>query len=126
MKISTTHSNDSRSTFKRFARIATALAFGGLLCAFPLSSALAAHHGGGGHGGGHGGYHGGYHGGDHHWGGGHWDGHHWGGGYYAPGPDYYVAPEPYAYYGPGPCYGPYYDYNCGPPPGEGMGLFFGL
>ena len=22
---------------------------------------------------------------------------HWGGGYYAPGPDYYVAPEPYVY-----------------------------
>ncbi len=122
MKTSNTHKNDSRSMFKRFARIATALAFGGLLCTFPVGSALAAHHGGG-HGGGHAGYHGGgYHGGGYHGG---WHGGHWGGGYYAPGPDFYVAPEPYGYYGPGPCYGPYYDYNCGPPPPSGLSLFFG-
>jgi hypothetical protein len=125
MKTLTTHNNDSRSTFKRFARIAMALAFGGLLCTFTASSALAAHHGDD-HGRGH---HGGYHGdGDHHGDRdrGHWDGDHWGGGYYAPGPDYYVAPEPYAYYGPGPCDGPEYDYNCGPPPPSGVSLFFGL
>ena len=53
---------------------------------------------------------------------------HWGGGYYAPGPDIYVAPEPYAYGygGPAPCYGPYYEEDCGPPPPSGVSLFFGL
>ena len=70
-------------------------------------TALAARHGDGGHGGYHGGYHGGSHGGYH----GGYHGGHWGGGYYAPGPDIYVAPEPYAYGygGPAPCYGPYYE-----------------
>jgi hypothetical protein len=118
MKTSTTGNNESRSRFKKLGKIATALAFGGLLCALPVSSALADHHGGG-----HGGYHGGhaYHGGGHYYHGGHW-----GGGYYAPGPDYYVAPEPYGYYGPGPCYGPDGEYDCGPAPAPGVNLFFGL
>ncbi|MGA7873274.1 MAG: hypothetical protein WCA22_20485 [Candidatus Binatus sp.] len=112
MRTSTTHSNDSRSLFTRFGKIATALAFGGLLCTFPVGSAWAArHHGGGGHRAYHGG---GYHGG--------WRGHYWGWGpnyYYTPGPDYYVAPEPYAYYPPEPGY--YY-----PEPSEGLNLFFHL
>ncbi|MFZ2064002.1 MAG: hypothetical protein WAU82_23540, partial [Candidatus Binatus sp.] len=89
MRTSITHRKDSRSMLKRFTRIATAIAFGGLLCAFPVGSAHAAHHGGG-HDGGHGGgYHGGYHGGHGGW------GHHgdWGG-YYG-GPDYYAGPDYY-------------------------------
>jgi hypothetical protein len=117
MNNSIEHGNESRSIFRRFARSATALAFGGLLlCALPVSSALAARHGGG-HGGG---YHGGYHGGHGGW---HGHGGGWGGYYGGPayGPDYYVAPEPYAYYPPGPEYGP--DYY---PPSEGMNLFFHL
>ena len=118
MKTSTKHSKDSRSIFARFGKIATALAFGGLLCMFPMTSVLAADHHGGGHGGG---AHHAYHGGGHRGG---WGGGHWGGGYYAPGPDYYVAPEPYAYYGPEPYYGPGYDY--GPPPPSGFSRFFGL
>src|SRR5271167_1772337 len=127
MKNSTTPKKDSRSMFARFGKITAALAFGGMLCAFPMSSARAAyHHGGGGRG--HA-VHGGYHGGGYHGGG------HWGGGYYAPGPDYYVAPEPYVYVpAPGPCYspgyeGPYYGpdyYYCSPPPPPGISLFFGL
>jgi hypothetical protein len=118
MKNSTTPKKDSRSMFARFGKITAALAFGGMLCAFPMSSARAAyHHGGGGRG--HA-VHGGYHGGGYHGGG------HWGGGYYAPGPDYYVAPEPYAYSGPGPCYGPDGEYDCGEPPPSGINLFFGL
>lgn len=121
MKTSTTDSKDSRSTFKRFARIATALAFGGMLCTFPLTSAYAARHNGGHVGGGHVG-HGGYRG-DYHRG---WDHHGWGG-YYG-GPDYYAAPdyyydypEPYAYYPSGPEYGP--DYYDAP---DGINLFFHL
>jgi len=55
-----------------------------------------------------------------------WRGGHWGGGYYAPGPEYYVAPEPYSYHVPGPCYGPYDESDCGPPPPSGISLFFGL
>ncbi|MGO9454911.1 MAG: hypothetical protein ACLQDV_28260 [Candidatus Binataceae bacterium] len=100
MKTSTTHSRDSRSLCRRFARLATAIAFGGLLCTFPVHSAWAAHHHGGG---GHHAYHGGYHGG-------------WGWGpdyYYTPAPDYYVAPEPYEYSG--------LEY---PEPSEGVNLFF--
>ncbi|MGC1400437.1 hypothetical protein [Candidatus Binatus sp.] len=122
MNNSTKHdnANASRSIFRRFARIATALAFGGLLlCALPANSALAARHGGG-----HGGYHGAYHGGHGGWHGG-WHGGGWGGYYGGPeyypyGPDPYVEPEPYAYYPPGE-YGP--DYY---PPSEGMNLFFHL
>jgi uncharacterized membrane protein len=116
MKTSIKQNRPSRSLFARVGKLATALAFGGFLCTFPMSSVFAARHGGGGgHGGGHashGGYHGGYHGGGH-----------WGGGYYYGGPDVYAAPEPYAY-GPAPCYGPYED--CGPPPPSGINLFFGL
>jgi hypothetical protein len=117
MKNSTTPKKDSRSMFARFGKAAAALAFGGMLCTFAVGSALAYDHRGGGHAhvAAHGGYHGGYHGGGH-----------WGGGYYAPGPNYYVAPEPYAYSGPGPCYGPDGEYDCGGPPPSGINLFFGL
>lgn len=121
MKNSMTPDKNSRPIFARFGRLAAALAFGGLLCTFPAmhaTSAMAAYHHDGGHGGGHA-YHGGYHGGYHHGG-------HWGGGYYAPGPNYYAAPEPYGYYGPGPCYGPDGEYDCGGPPPSGINLFFGL
>jgi hypothetical protein len=119
MNNSTKHTNASRSIFKRLARIATALAFGGvLLCTLPVSSALAARHGGG-HGGYHGAYHGG-HGGWHGWHGGGWGGYYGGPEYYPYGPDYYVEPEPYAYYPP-EAYGP--DYY---PPSEGLNLFFHL
>jgi hypothetical protein len=122
MKISPKPKNESRS---RIGRIATAVAFALVIAFIPLAQAPAAEHGGGhgGHGDGHGGggYHGGYHGGGH-----------WGGGYYAPGPDIYVAPEPYVYT-PGPCppdyEPPYYegpDYYCSPPPPPGINLFFGL
>src|ERR1019366_6754650 len=126
MKTSTKHSKDSRSMLARFGKIAMALAFGGLLCTFPMTSVLAAGHRGGGRGG----YYGGGHRGG--WGGGHWGGGYWGGGYYAPGPYYYGAPEPYDYYGPEPYYGPYYGpgygpgYEYGPRPPSGFGLFFGL
>jgi len=118
MKTSTTLSKDSPSLFTRFARIATAIAFGGLLCAFPLSSAYAARHGGG-HGGGHAAHGGGFHGGWGHHGG--WGGYYGGPDYYS-GPDYYYDyPEPYAYYPAGPEYGP--DYDDAP---EGVNLFFHL
>ena len=116
----------------KIGRIAIAVAFALVICSFGVGSAGAAeHHGGGGDGGGHGG------GGDHRGGGGYhgdggWGGGHWGGGYYAPGPDYWVAPEPYVYVpAPGPCYapgyeGPEYDPYCNPPPPPGVSLFFGL
>jgi uncharacterized membrane protein len=118
------------SRFK-IGRIATAVAFALVICSFGVGPARAAddHRGGGGNrgggehrGGGNdhrgGGGDRGYHGGE--------DGGHWGGGYYAPGPDYYVAPEPYGYYGPAPCYGPDYNEDCGPPPPSGITLFFGF
>jgi hypothetical protein len=120
MKTSTKQTKDSHPFFARLGKIATALAFGGFLCTFPLGSVMAADH----HDGGHGAYHGGgheYRGGDR---GGYRGGGHWGGGYYYGGPDVYVAPEPYDY-GPAPCYGPYNE-DCGAPPPSGINLFFGL
>ena len=122
MKTSTTQNKDSRSMFARFGKIATALAFGALLCTFPIGSAWAArHHGGGGHAYHSGGHRGGWgHGG---WGhGGGWGGYYGGPDYYVYGPDYYyVEPEPYAYYPPVPEYGP--DYYPAP---DGIKLFFHL
>ena len=116
MKTSTVPGKDSRTMFARFGKIAAALAFGGLLCAFPVGSAWAARH----HGGGHAAYHGGGHrGGWGHHGG--FGGYYGGPDYYVSGPDYYVAPEPYAYYPPGPEYGP--DYVPAP---DGLNLFFHL
>jgi hypothetical protein len=113
-----------RSKCARIGKLAAEIGLAVAVGAFVSSTALAARHDGG-HGGNHGGYHGGDHGGYH---GGYHGGGHWGGGYYAPGPDIYVAPEPYAYGygGPAPCYGPYYEENCGPPPPSGVSLFFGL
>jgi hypothetical protein len=128
METSTAYSEDLRSMFARFGKIAMAIAFVVLICAFAVGSVQAdEHHGGGGHGGG--GDHRGGGGGDHRDGGYHGgDRGHWGGGYYAPGPDIYVAPEPYVY-APAPCYGPDYDgpeYDCTPPAPPGINLFFGL
>ncbi len=110
-----------------------AFAFALLMSGVSAGLARAAGHGGGGHGGagGHGG--GGHGGGGYHGGGSYHGGGHWGGGYYAPGPDIYVAPEPYAY-APAPCYGPGYygpeyegpEYYCSPPPAPGISLFFGF
>jgi hypothetical protein len=115
MKPLTKQNKGRPARFARFGKIATVLAVGGLLCVSTYSSVLAAYHG-----------HGHavrrvYHRVVHSWRGGHW-----GGGYYAPGPEYYVAPEPYSYYVPGPCYGPYDESDCGPPPPSGISLFFGL
>jgi hypothetical protein len=123
--------NPKKELRSKLGAIATAVGFAIAIGSVSIAPARAAEHGGehggGGHGGGghravsHGG--GGYHGG----------GGHWGGGYYAPGPDYYVAPEPYVYVpAPAPCYppgyeGPNYDpYYCTPPPPPGISLFFGL
>ena len=103
------NSNDKslRSMCARIGKVAGKIGLAVAIGALASGTALAARHGGGG----------GYHGGGH-----------WGGGYYGPGPDVYVAPEPYAYGygGPAPCYGPYYEENCGPPPPSGVSLFFGL
>jgi hypothetical protein len=130
METSTAYSEDLRSMFASFGKIAIAIAFVVLICAFAIGSVQAAEHGGGGHGGGEhrGGGDGDHRGGSYRGGGGHW-----GGGYYAPGPDIYVAPEPYVY-APAPCYGPDYEggdydgpeYYCNPPPPPGINLFFGL
>ena len=117
-------SNDKslRSMCARIGKLAAEIGLAVAIGAFAIGTGTAmaarhydAHRGGGYHGAYHGGYRGGYHG-----------GYHWGGGYYAPGPDVYVTPEPYAYAGPPPCYGPYYEEDCGPPPSPGVSLFFGL
>ena len=125
MQVSSKPKSQLRS---KIGRIATAVAFAVVICSFGVGQAGAAddhHRGGGGgrgggehRGGGDRGHGGGYHGG--------WGGDHYGGGYYAPGPDYWVAPEPYGYYGPAPCYGPDYNEDWGPPPPDGVSLFFGL
>jgi hypothetical protein len=126
MEISPKPKKELRS---KIGRIVTAVAFALVIGSFGVGAARAADNRGGGggqaHGGGgqaHGGGDRGHGGGGYHGGGG---GGHWGGGYYAPGPDYYVAPEPYVY-APAPCYGPYYESDCGPPPPSGISLFFGL
>ncbi len=91
------NSNDKglRSMCARIGKLAAEIGLAVAIGAFAIGTgtALAARHGGG--------YHGGNHGGVSRrvsrrlpW----WlSGGHWGGGYYAPGPDIYVAPEPYAY-----------------------------
>jgi hypothetical protein len=130
--------NPKKELRSRIFRIATAVAFALAIGIFSLAPTRAADHGGGDHGGGDhgggnrgGGDRGG--GGDRRGGGDHGDGGHWGGGYYAPAPDYYAAPEPYAYVpAPAPCYAPGYegpgydDPYCSPPPPQGITLFFGL
>lgn len=126
MEISPNRKEELRS---KLCAIATAVAFAIAIGIVSIAPARAAEHGGEHGGGGHGAVShggGGYHGGGYHGGGGHW-----GGGYYAPGPDYYVAPEPYVYEpAPAPCppgyEGPEYDPYCTPPPPPGISLFFGL
>ena len=117
--------NPKKELRAKIFAIATAVVFALAFASVSIAPAGAAEHGGRGGGGHGGGYRGG---GGYHRGGG-WHGGGWGGGYYAPGPDIYVAPEPYVY-SEGPCdYGPGYDgpeYYCSPPPPPGVNLFFGL
>ncbi len=128
MEISPKPKKELRS---KIGRIATAVAFALVIGSVSVGLARAAERGGGGNRGGGGQARGG--GGDHRGGGGyHGGGGHWGGGYYAPGPDIYVAPEPYVYVPAlAPCYapgyeGPEYEPYCSPPPPPGISLFFGL
>lgn len=123
MDISNNPKEELRSKLRA---IATAVAFAIAIGSVSIVSARAAEHGGEHRGGGHGdaGHRAaGHGGGDYRRGGGHW-----GGGYYAPGPDYYVAPEPYVYEPP-PCPPGYevsgYEPYCIPPPPVGLSLFFG-
>jgi hypothetical protein len=118
MKTSTTHSKHSRPKLARFGKVASTAAFGLLIGAFTVGSV----HADGNHG-------------DHDRGRGHAERHEYRGRdydrgptivynepdyYYAPAPDYYEEPDPYAYYyQPAPEYYP-------PQPSEGVHLFFGF